>query len=275
MDRAGVKTAIVSITTPGVGASADGLGGHVARACNEYAASLVADFPGRFGFFAAVPLPDIDDSLAEIEYAFEHLGADGVCLFTSYDTQWLGHAAFDPVLAELDRRAAVVYTHPTASPSCRSVLPGIKDAIIEYGADTTRAIANLIISRIPDRFPNVAWIFSHGGGVLPMVHERLLRVVESEHGLSRRSTEAQLKQFFYDIAQVANPIAMSALSRMTQPSQLLWGTDFPYRSAEEYVHQLSDAGFSSSDQRLIETKNALRLLPHSGDPSRRRPALCS
>jgi predicted TIM-barrel fold metal-dependent hydrolase len=259
MDQAGVGAAIVSLTVPGVGHAADGNGATLARACNEFASSMVAGSSGRFGFFAALPLPDIDGSLREIEYALEHLGADGVCLFTSYGDRWLGNPAFDPVMEELDRRNAVIYTHPDAPHSCRGLIEGIKDAIIEYGADTTRAIASIIIARIPERFPNLSWVFSHGGGVLPMVHERLLRV-RSDGDQPALDVSARLGEFFYDIAQVANPIALPALARMVPPTQILWGTDFPYRSGAEYVNQLAKMDFSDADRRRIEFENALHLL---------------
>ena len=68
-----------------------------AREMNEYGAKLVSDHRGRFGLFAMLPLPDIDASLREIEYAFDTLGADGVGLATSYGRQWLGDDGFDAV----------------------------------------------------------------------------------------------------------------------------------------------------------------------------------
>ena len=87
----------------------------LARACNEYGATLVRDHPTRFGLFAAIPLPDVDAMLKEIEYAYDTLKADGVGLFTSYGNMWLENPAFEPVMAELNRRKAVVTVHPTAA----------------------------------------------------------------------------------------------------------------------------------------------------------------
>ena len=107
---------------------------------------LVADHPGRFGMFAALPLPDIEASLREIEHGLDVLKADGICLFTSYRDKWLGDPAFEPVMEELNRRKAVVFTHPEAPLCCRGLIPGINEAVIEYGTDTTRAIARLLFS---------------------------------------------------------------------------------------------------------------------------------
>ena len=175
MDKAGVATSITSITTPGVWIGDNEQGRRMARECNDYAARLVADYPGRFGMFTALPLPDIDASLREIEHGLDVLKADGICLFTSYRDKWLGDPAFDPVMEELNRRKAVVFTHPEAPLCCRGLIPGINEAVIEYGTDTARAIARLLFSGTAHRYPDITWIFSHGGGVLPMLYERFVR----------------------------------------------------------------------------------------------------
>jgi predicted TIM-barrel fold metal-dependent hydrolase len=161
MDKAGVATAITSITTPGVSFGDPVAARRLARECNEYAARLVVDFPGRFGVFAALPLPDIEGSLRETAYALDVLKADGVCMFTSYGDRWLGDPEFTPVMAELDRRKAVLYTHPTAPNCCRNLVPDVPAPIIEYGTDTTRTIASLVFSGTAARFPNIRFIFSH------------------------------------------------------------------------------------------------------------------
>src|ERR1700704_4700846 len=53
MDRAGVATALTSITTPALRFLDDAGARKVARECNEYSAKLAADSKGRFGTFAA------------------------------------------------------------------------------------------------------------------------------------------------------------------------------------------------------------------------------
>jgi predicted TIM-barrel fold metal-dependent hydrolase len=111
LDRAGSAAAVISITNPGLWFGDNQTTNRVARACNEYGAKLVQQYPKRFGLFAAMPLPDVDATLKEIAYAYDTLKADGVGLFTSYGDKWLGNAAFRPVMEELNRRRAVVHVH--------------------------------------------------------------------------------------------------------------------------------------------------------------------
>jgi predicted TIM-barrel fold metal-dependent hydrolase len=264
MDKAGVATAITSITTPGVWVGDNEQGGRIARECNDYATRLAADYPGRFGIFAALPLPNIEASLREIEYGLDVLKADGIALFTSYRDKWLGDPAFEPVMEELNRRKALVYTHPEAPLCCRGLIPGMNESVIEYGTDTTRAIARILFTGTALRYRDIRWIFSHGGGTTPYLAERLVRAP----GLNKTFAQyvpngvmAELQRFYYDVAQVAHPMALAALTRMVPISQILWGTDFPFRFGWEYVKGLGEYGFSDDDLRKIDRENALALLP--------------
>jgi predicted TIM-barrel fold metal-dependent hydrolase len=264
MDRAAVATAITSVTTPGVWIGDDEQGRRLARDSNDYAAKLAADHPGRFGTFVAVPLPHIEASLREIEYGLDELKADGVALFTSYRDKWLGDPAFEPVMAELDRRGAVAFTHPEAPVCCRGLLPGVHEYMLEYGFDTTRAITNLLFSGTARRYPRIRWIFSHGGGTTPFLAERLMRAPGMNKALAPQVPDgvlAELQRFHYDVAQIAHPAALAALTRLVPISQILWGTDFPFRFGWEYVKGLAEFSFAEDDLRAIERENALRLLP--------------
>jgi predicted TIM-barrel fold metal-dependent hydrolase len=268
MDKAGVATAITSVTTPGVWIGDDAQGWRLARESNDYAARLAADHPGRFGIFAAVPLPHIAASLAEIEYGLDVLKADGIALFTSYRDKWLGDPAFDPVMAELNRREVLVFVHPEAPLCCRGLLPGVHEHVLEYGFDTTRAITRILFSGTALRYRGIRWIFCHGGGTTPFLAERLVRAPGLNKSLAQYVPDgvlAELQRFHYDVAQVAHPMALSALTRLAPISQILWGTDFPFRFGTEYVQGLAEFGFSAEDLRKIERENALHLLPRWRD----------
>ncbi|HEY2137931.1 MAG TPA: amidohydrolase family protein [Xanthobacteraceae bacterium] len=264
MDKAGVATAITSITTPGVWFGNDSAARRLARSCNDFGATLMRDHPGRFGLFAALPLPDVDGSLKEIEYAFDTLHADGVGLMTSFGDKWLGDPAFDPVMAELNRRKAVVYTHPTVADCCRGILPLVQRSVIEFQTDTSRAIGSVVFSGTASRYADIRFIWSHGGGTMPFLYERYIRMpqlnpnvkVNIPHGV-----DYELKKFHYDVAQVAHPAALASLVRVAPVSQILFGTDYPYRTSADHVKGVDEFFTSEADRRAITRENALALIP--------------
>jgi 6-methylsalicylate decarboxylase len=267
MDRGGVTTAILSLPHavqiwPGDRDAARGL----ARDWNEFMKTLATDHPGRFGIFAALPILDIEGSLREIEYALDTLKADGVALMTNIGDRWLGDPHYDPVFAELDRRGAVLYTHPVAPNCCRGLLEEFNDSVIEYGADTTRAMGKVLYGGAAARFPRIRFIFSHAGGTLPYSAYRFLR----HFGNARPEVKARmpdgliaaLNKFHYDTANTANIYAMASFTKLIAVSQLLFGTDFPFGNAALDVRGLTeDCGFSDADLEAIFCRNAYRLLP--------------
>ncbi len=267
MDRAGIATAVLSITTPGVVFPDLGVpaGRRLARESNEYGARLVGEHRGRFGYFAALPMYDVEGALAEIAYCLDVLKADGIGLLTSYGDKWLGDPVFFPIMEELNRRKVVVYTHPTAANCCSNLQPNVQPVMIEFGTDTTRAIASVLFNGNARRFRDIRWIFSHAGGTMPFLIERFVRnpiLVPSSAALFPEGVAAELRRFYYDTAQAANPAAMSALTKVVSVSQIVLGTDFPYRTALDHVKGLRDCGvFNAAELRLIERDNARALLP--------------
>ena len=265
MDTSGVATAILSITTPGVrfGGRDDSAAADLARACNEYGAKLIADHARRFGMFAALPLPSVDATLKEIEYALDTLKFDGVGMFTSYGNKWLGDPSLAPVMDELNRRKAVVYTHPTDPSCCLNLIAQVPQPVIEYGTDTTRAIASLLFTGTVARCPDIKFIFSHAGGTMPFLIERFVRLPLTSKVAAANTREGVmplLQRFHYDTAQASNPAAMAALTKIVATSQILFGTDFPYRHAGDQIDDLQKI-FNADDLQKIGTENAQALMP--------------
>ncbi|MBA4489834.1 amidohydrolase family protein [Paracoccus sp. S1E-3] len=267
MDQGGVATSIVSPSTPQLKNLSAEQGATVSRESNEYAVRLRTDHPGRFGAFAMLPLPHIDACLREIEYAFDTLKMDGVGCLTSYGDKWLGYAEFEPVWAELDRRGATVYTHPTNANCCVNVVRDLNDAFIEYGTDTARTIFTLIFSGFGEKYPNINWIFSHGGGSVPSFYERFVEqsIERPPYAgqFTREQIETQLRRFYYDTAAVSNAVTLAGTREMAGIGQIVYGTDYPYRSSIETNEGLATV-FTGEDLQAVERGNALRLFPGFG-----------
>ena len=265
MDKSGIATSITSIIPEGVWFGDVALARRLAREANDYAARLVRDYPGRYGIFATLPLPDTEGSLREIEYALDVLKADGFALMTSFGDKYPGDPAFWPVLEELNRRQAVVYTHPLAPNCCRNPIQQLlSSSAIEYPADTTRAIASMLFTGAAARFPDIRWIFSHGGGVLPFVYSRFTRqeaAMKDRQKLLPNGVLHEVKKFYYETAQANHAGALAALLKIAPVSQVLFDTDFPFRPGSEVVEGLTQYGFSAAELRAIDRDNALRLMP--------------
>jgi predicted TIM-barrel fold metal-dependent hydrolase len=262
MDAQGCSLAMISVTTPGVWVEGCDEPLALARECNEYMARMVADYPARFGMFALLPLPDIDASLNEIRYALDVLKADGIGLFTSYFDKWLGDPAFDPIFEELDRRRAVVYTHPTCATCCENLLKDISPAAIEYGTDTTRAIVQFIFSGASQRFPNIRMIFSHAGGTMPFLVNRFINLgARKFRNVTRQGFLPEAARFYYDTAQVPNAPSMLALRETVPVSRIVFGTDYPYHSfAWTAEHLETSNAFSAEELDAIAHGNAAVFL---------------
>ena len=153
LDEAGIAAAVVSISTPGVHLGDDMEARRMARVVNEQVAELVKDHPDRFGFFATLTLPDVDGAIAEAADAFDRLGADGVILLASVAGRYLGDPAFDPLMAALDERSAVVFVHP--GPLAGPSVPGLPEFIADFLLDTTRAALLMARNGVLDRYPRL------------------------------------------------------------------------------------------------------------------------
>lgn len=262
MDKSGVATGILSLSSPGVWFGDSTAARQTARRVNEYAADLARNYPGRFGLFAVLPLPDQEGSLREIEYALDVLKADGIGLLTSYGDKWLGDAAYLPVLEELNRRKAVVFVHPTTPYCCRNLLADVAPLVAEVPQDTTRAVTNLLFTGAFNRFRDIRFIFTHAGGHVPMVYGRMIQYgPKNINEMAPHGIEHELKRLYYDIAGTAFRPAIAALTSLVPTSQILLGSDNPYVPLADTTTGLMQLGFSDADLRAIGRENALALLP--------------
>ena len=174
MGQMGIDAAVAS-ASPGVYWGGDtGFAVKLAHETNEFLAEVVRDDPDHFGAFATMPLPDVDASLRELEYAYDTLGLDGVVLFSSQGGRYLGDPLFDPLFEELERRKAIVFIHPTTlPPGADATGLTIPYGVAEFTFDTTRAITNMLYSGTLERFPSIRYIVSHAGGTIPYLAWRI------------------------------------------------------------------------------------------------------
>ena len=264
MDQNGIATAIVSVTTPGPWFGDVAAGRRLSRMWNDYAAAQIKTYPGRFGIFATMPLPDADGSLAEIAYALDTLKADGIGLLTSYDGKYLGDPSFAPVFAELNRRKAwstPIRRRPRAAPTpARHAAAGDRISVRDYAHHHQPAGQRHRLTTIPD----IRFIFSHGGGATPMLAGRMVDTVGHHPNAKKFMPDgvlAELRKLYYDTAAADTAGSIAALRVMAPLSHILFGTDYPFVKVAEGVKHLQADDMADADRAAIDRGNALALLP--------------
>lgn len=267
MDRYGIAAAVASISSPGVYQGDASLAASLARQCNEFAARMVQEHPDRFGFFAALPLPAVEPALQEAVYALDTLKADGLVLLASSGEQFLGDPDLEELMAELNRRKAVVFVHPNIHPSSTALRLDIPGFYIEFMFDTTRAVANLIFSGSLERHPDIRWILAHAGGTVPFIAWRLALANLEPKLLEKapRGVQAYLSSFYYDTALSPSAPAMKALLELVPPGQILFGSDYPYAPEPLVAKEIQDFErldvLDEAAKRLIQRGSGLALFP--------------
>ena len=267
MDVAGIRTSVLTMPAPqpyfGDGAESAA----ICRKFNEEAAALKALYPGRFMFCAALPLPDVNLAVEEAKYALEVLGADGVKLATNSYGQYLGDEELEPLMAYLNSRKAVIITHPhKPSTANDKLLEAVPLASYEYLAETTRAILNMVSHDVLVRYPDLKVVVPHCGSFLPNALPRfkgLLPVMVKQGYMKQVDVEANISRLYFDLAGAATDDAIESLLTITEPSHILYGTDYPYVAAPALVgakksleSRLASHGLAPED---VLTNNAARL----------------
>jgi len=269
MGAMGIDAAVAS-PSPGVYWGGDtGFAVKLARETNEFVADVVRDDPEHFGGFATIPLPDVDASLEEVEYAYDTLGLDGVVLYTSQGDRYLGDRSYDPFFEELDRRKAIVFIHPTTiPPGADATGLTIPFGVAEFTFDTTRAVMNMLYSGTLERYPSIRYIVSHAGGTIPYLAWRIAGasyLPELRDRAPKTDGLALLQELYYDTALSTSEFVFGALKEFVPMSQVLFGSDFPYigpavLQAERYGLENSKV-LDDAARAAIDRGNALTLFP--------------
>jgi predicted TIM-barrel fold metal-dependent hydrolase len=229
MDKLDVRLAILSISSPGLHFGDADAAGALARAVNETGAQITAANPDRFGFFAALPLPEIDAAVAETRYALGQLGAAGICLLTNHRGIYPGDERLEPIFAEVAARQSVVFVHPTSPPQ-PSGGPTLPSPVLEFMFETTRAVTDLVLSGVLRRHPDLRIIVPHAGAVLPVLASRidLFAAALAGDGADVPSVRAALKTLHFDLAGMPVEEQLAALLAVADLSRLHYGSDFPF-----------------------------------------------
>jgi predicted TIM-barrel fold metal-dependent hydrolase len=276
MEHLGITTSMLSLSSPHINFGDKNATKILARKVNDDGAELVDKYPQRFGLMAALPLPDVEDSIAEIRYAMEVLHADGFALPTNTRGIYLGNPCLDPILEELNRYQAVAVLHPNTPGSVpENVVEGLPMPMMEFLFDTTRTVINLILKRTLRRFPNIKFVIPHAGAFLAILADRfgaalqMLPTLFEINGQKRTDNVdifAGLNHLYYDVAGVCLPRQLGDLLQIIDVNHLFYGSDYPY-TPEPACLVLADALdktnlLTEEQRRSIYYDNAVKLFPN-------------
>lgn len=257
MDQHGIAAQVLSVSSPGLDFTSGKAAIDLARRCNDYAARLIQEHSPHFGAVALLPLPDVDAALREIEYALDTLQLDGIGLLSNYGGVYLGDPAFDELFAELNRRRALVFVHPTSPPHFDALSQGIAAPFLEFPFDTTRVAANLVKSGTMERNRDLRLVLTHGGGTIPYIYMRMTIAAGAD---AKRAFPA----FHYDLVAATSPAQTGALASIVSSDHMMLGFDFPFMNPQfiaPAIEALAAGKFTAEQLQDIRSRNALTLFP--------------
>lgn len=294
MDRRGINRAILSAPVPLHFLSPDQTTA-MAATINHFGEDCLKRWPDRFGYFASLPLPDVQAAVSEATAALDRRGAAGVTMLSNHAGLYQGDPQLDPLYAELDRRQAIAFIHPAVytgdryptEPGAGSPVPGIQPSQLEFGFDTTRAVANLIFNQVDRRFPGVRFVFTHSSACVPSILHKLLDrrpmvdaytshirdhgtpppVADLLHQLHTAETTARerIRWLYFDTALSSAESTLDALTAITATDHILLGTDFPFGQEIGLRYTLDGIRdyprFAAEQHKLVLESNANSLLP--------------
>ncbi|KAJ5085974.1 Amidohydrolase 2 [Penicillium argentinense] len=275
-----INKSILSMSSPGThltpGNNAEAR--KLTRQVNEDMSRICSENKDHFLFFASLPLPDVEGSLAEIDYALDHLGAIGFQILTNSHGIYPGDKLFSPIFDRLNERGTIIFFHPTScniqtgnGSSVETITPmrGVPSPVMEFMFDSTRALTSLFTSGTVARCTKLTYLVCHCGATFPPIVARIAEF--SAFLLGKQITEEEIKQllqrhFYIDLAGVPFPDQIHGILRLVDSSRLLYGSDYPYTPAPlagSLAKRLDDglAGiFDKNTSQQIVFQNAKSLI---------------
>jgi len=245
----------------------------IAKIANDELAEIVAKYPDNFvGAVACLPMNDIDAAIKEAERAINELNLVGVQIFTNVNGEPLDSPKFRPFFEKMAQLKQPIWIHPWDSPImgiasteglpevCRQWAPVPFLPAIGWPFETTLAVMRLLMSGIFDAYPEINFITHHCGGTIPVLAERILKMVP-------RIKREHLQRFYNDTATYGGTTALMSGYSFFGPDRLLFGTDMPlgsgmggYGLTYETIQSVEKMDIPAEDKKKIFEGNARRVI---------------
>lgn len=267
LEAAGIDMQILSLTVPGVHHEPPDAGMALARLTNDAFGEIVAEYPERFGAFAALPTQIPDAAAQELERAVTEIGLAGAMIFSNHAGKSLDHESFWPVYEAAEALGAPLLVHPYAPAGMANLEDLRMVALIGFPFDVTIAATRLVLSGVLDRFPNLTLIMSQLGGAIPMLAERLDRgsaIYPELAGTLQRRPSDYLKDMYYDTVPYGE-IGIPLTVQFAGAERVLLASDHPHQigNLNGCTHVVEDMDISDADKHKILSGNARRIFDRS------------
>ena len=240
------------------------------RTLNQNMYKVKQDNPDKYLFCATLPLTNVDDAVKEAVYALDELHADGISLGSNIDGQYLGDTELEPLMKVLNDRGAVVIIHPHKPYGLADQLFRTTPlAMFEYPADTTRAVVNLVMHNTLVKYNKIKMVVPHGGSFLGLTIPRMKAiypVVKERNLVGDIDIDANISRLYFDIAGVQSVAVIKGMLAYTDPTKILYGSDYPYfkkevliKNMEKLRHEMSLDKDIAAYEESIFSKNAEKL----------------
>jgi aminocarboxymuconate-semialdehyde decarboxylase len=263
LEKEGVDTQVITLTTPGTHVETTATAARLARLVNDAFARVIAERSPRFTALATLPLNDVQASIAELKRAMTELRLPGAMVFSNVNGVALADKRYEPLWAEANRLEAIIHIHPTDPVGVEAMTDYWLMPLVGFLADTTLAAAKLVFAGVPERYPNIKWVLGHLGGAIPYLAERLDRGWEAfpdcRADIQKRPTE-YLRRFYYDAVNF-DPMAVRLAVDFAGADHVLAASDYPHQigSIPKMKSSLAELRVSDEERKKIMGENARRL----------------
>ncbi|KKD06672.1 amidohydrolase family protein [Streptomyces sp. WM6386] len=258
-------TAVLSL--PPIGPAVDGRpdAAAVLRSCNDELIDAVGSGDSFVSAMMVLPLPDVEQSLAELGRIGSRPAVSGVMVYATPTRRPLDDPSYEPVWAAAADLGLPLFLHPEADPLPQIDGWRLSDSLAPPVSTSLQA-ARMMLSGTLDRVPQLTLIIPHLGGVLPYLAQRLVDLSGSGDG--EHDVLHYLRHRVYlDTCSYHEPALRCALDTVGS-ARLLLGSDYPFRGpVARCVDDITRADLAAEDHHAILRANASILFASSRGPS--------